>query len=108
MFWRMRSASSRRALSSPATRPWTDATRGGADPPLPKTPPLSPPGAPPAPLDGRDQRRAAPAQRKTRPSPTRRRPEEPIVARQPGDQAARRSLEFYDAVARRLAGQGGA
>jgi len=30
------------------------------------------------------------------------------MVRRAGEQVARRSLEFYDAVARRLAGQGGA
>ena len=31
-----------------------------------------------------------------------------VVIRRTGDQVARRSLDFYQAVARRLAGQGGA
>jgi hypothetical protein len=31
-----------------------------------------------------------------------------MVVRRAGEQVARRSLDFYDAVARRLAGQGGA
>src|SRR3954464_8216492 len=61
-----------------------------------------------APLDGRDQRRVDPAHRKTGSSSTRRRSEETIVVHRAGEQVARRSLEFYDAVARRLAGQGGA
>src|SRR3954471_9622984 len=61
-----------------------------------------------APLDGRDQRRVDPAHRKTSSSSTRRRPEETIVVRQAGEQVARRSLDFYDAVARSLASQGGA
>ena len=60
------------------------------------------------PLDGRDQRRIDPAHRKISSSSTRRRPEETIVVHRAGEQVARRSLDFYDAVARRLAGQGGA
>jgi len=61
-----------------------------------------------APLDGRDQRRLDPAHRKVSSSSTRRRPDETIVVHRAGEQVARRSLDFYDAVARRLAGQGGA
>jgi len=62
-----------------------------------------------APLDGRDQRQVDPAHRKViSSSSTRRRPEETIAVRRTGEQVARRSLDFYDAVARRLAGQGGA
>ncbi len=59
-----------------------------------------------APLEGRDQRRLDPAHRKL--SPLRRRPAEgePTVIRRPGDQVARRSLDFYEAVGRRLASQG--
>jgi len=59
-----------------------------------------------APLEGRDQRRLDPAHRK--PLPPRRRPAEgePIIIRRAGDRAARRSLDFYEAVGRRLAGQG--
>jgi transposase len=58
-----------------------------------------------APLEGRDQRRLDPAHRK--PLPPRRRPAEgePIIIRRAGDRAARRSLDFYEAVGRRLAGQ---
>jgi hypothetical protein len=43
-------------------------------------------------------------------SPPRRRQSDgkPIVIRRAGDQVARRSLDFYDAVGRRLADQGGA
>lgn len=59
-----------------------------------------------APLEGRDQRRLDPAHRK--PLPPRRRPAEgePIIIRRAGDRAARRSLDFYEAVGRRLAGEG--
>jgi transposase len=60
------------------------------------------------PLDGRDQRRIDPAHRKISSSSARRRPDETIVVHRAGEQVARRSLDFYDAVARRLAGQGGA
>ena len=58
-------------------------------------------------LEGRHQRRLAPGHRKM---PTR-----PSIGAEPGaipigragDIVARRSLDFYDAVARRLAGKGG-
>src|SRR5215213_7749701 len=60
------------------------------------------------PLDGRDQRRVDPAHRKTGSAHPRRCPDEPVVVRRAGEQVARRSLDFYDAVARQLAGQGGA
>ena len=62
------------------------------------------------PLEGRDQTRIDPAHRKIASSPSRRRSSDgaPIVIRRAGDQVARRSLDFYQAVARRLAGQGGA
>ena len=61
------------------------------------------------PLEGRDQTRIDPAHRRIL-APSRRRPSDgaPIVIRRAGDQVARRSLDFYQAVARRLAGQGGA
>jgi transposase len=62
-----------------------------------------------APLEGRDQKSLDPAHRKPMPPPRRRPTEsEIIVIRRAGDQVARRSLDFYDAVGRRLAGQGGA
>jgi transposase len=61
-----------------------------------------------APLDGRDRRRLDPAHRKAAPAGGRRGDGEPVVIRRAGDRVARRSLAFYDAVARRLAGQGGA
>jgi len=40
--------------------------------------------------------------------PPRRQPAEgePIIIRRAGDRVARRSLDFYEAVGRRLAGQG--
>jgi transposase len=60
------------------------------------------------PLDGRDQRRVDPAHRNLSSSSTRRCPEETMVVRRAGEQVARRSLDFYDAVARSLASQGGA
>jgi transposase len=63
-----------------------------------------------APLEGRGERRLDLAHRK--PTPTsRRRPTEAggaTVIRRPGDLAVRRSLDFYEAVGRRLAAQGGA
>lgn len=61
------------------------------------------------PLEGRDQKHVDPEHRKVV-SPSRRRQSDgrPIVIRRAGDQVARRSLDFYDAVARRLAEQGGA
>jgi transposase len=46
--------------------------------------------------------------RKALPPRHRRRADSELVIRRTGDQVARRSLDFYDAVARRLAGQGGA
>ena len=63
-----------------------------------------------APLEGRGERRLDPAHRKSA-SMSRRRPTEaggPILIRRPGDQTVRRSLDFYEAVGRRLATQGGA
>jgi len=60
------------------------------------------------PLEGRGEKRLDPAHRKSMP-PQRRRPAEtaPAIIRAPGDQVARRSLDFYEAVGRRLAAQGG-
>ena len=62
-----------------------------------------------APIEGRDQRRLDPAHRQPLPL-SRRRPAEgePIVIHRAGERAARRSLDFYEAVGRRLASQGGA
>ena len=54
------------------------------------------------PLEGRDQKRLDPAHRKILP-PRHRRRGERIVVRRTGDQVARRSLDFYDAIARKLA-----
>ncbi len=60
-----------------------------------------------APLEGRDQRRLDPAHRKPLGPPRRRSTDgEPIVIRRAGDHVARRSLDFYEAVGRGLAGQG--
>jgi hypothetical protein len=60
------------------------------------------------PLEGRDQTRLDPAHRKTSLPSRRRSPDGgSFVIRRPGDQVARRSLDFYDAVGRRLADQGG-
>ena len=60
-----------------------------------------------APLEGRDQRRLDPTHRKILLPSYRRRADSERVVRRTGDQVARRPLDFYDAVARRLAGQGG-
>ena len=60
------------------------------------------------PLEGRDQKHLDPAHRKALPPRHRRRAGGDRVIRRTGDQVARRSLDFYDAVARHLAGQGGA
>jgi len=61
-----------------------------------------------APLEGRDQRRIDPAHRRAVAAPHRRTATESILLARAGDVVARRSLEFYDAVARRLAHQGDA
>jgi hypothetical protein len=57
------------------------------------------------PLEGRDQTRLDPSHRKAS-APSRRRSseDEPIVIGRDDDRIARRSLDFYQAVARRLAG----
>ena len=60
-----------------------------------------------APLEGRDQRRLDPTHRTILLPSYRRRADSERVVRRTGDQVARRPLDFYDAVARRLAGQGG-
>jgi transposase len=60
------------------------------------------------PLEGRNQKRLDPAHRKVLPARNRRRAEAEHPIRRTGDQVARRSLDFYDAVARRLASHGGA
>jgi hypothetical protein len=57
-----------------------------------------------SPLEGRDQKRLDPAHRKVSSLRYRRRSDdERSVVRRTGDQVARRSLDYYDAVARRLA-----
>jgi Family of unknown function (DUF5681) len=58
-------------------------------------------------LEGRDQRRIDPAHRRAAPLPCRT-AREPIALHRAGEVVARRSLDFYEAVARRLASQGGA
>jgi hypothetical protein len=57
-------------------------------------------------LEGRNQRRVAPGHRKAPTSTTPRHPEtgQPIVIGRAGEVVARRSLDFYEAVALRLAG----
>ena len=60
-----------------------------------------------APLEGRGEKRLDPAHRKPLPPPRRRSTDgEPTVIRRAGDRVARRSLDFYAAVGRRLAGRG--
>jgi len=61
-----------------------------------------------APLEGRGEKRLDPAHRKALSFP-RRRPDElePAVLTRAGDHVARRPLDFYAAVGRRLATQGG-
>jgi transposase len=61
-----------------------------------------------APLEGRGERRLDPTHRRF-PAASRRRPHdpEPVVLARAGDRVARRSLDFYEAVGRRLAAQGG-
>jgi hypothetical protein len=60
------------------------------------------------PLEGRDQKHLDPAHRKAMPPRHRQRADGERLIRRASDQVARRSLDFYDAVARRLAGQAGA
>jgi hypothetical protein len=59
-------------------------------------------------LEGRDQRRIDPAHRRAVAAPHRRTATESILLPRAGDVVARRSLDFYEAVARRLANPGGA
>jgi transposase len=60
------------------------------------------------PLEGRDQTRVDPAHRHASATSRRRSSDgAPVIVHRAGDQVARRSLDFYQAVARRLAGQGG-
>jgi hypothetical protein len=58
-------------------------------------------------LEGRNQRRVAPGHRKAPASAADRRAgaDAPIVIGRTGDVVARRSLDFYQAIALRLAGQ---
>jgi transposase len=62
-----------------------------------------------APLEGRGEKRLDPTHRRAPVAP-RRRPsnEEPVVLARAGDRVACRSLDFYEAVGRRLAAPGGA
>ncbi len=61
-----------------------------------------------APVEGRGEKRLDPSHRKPG-SPCRRSPRdpEPVVLARAGDRVVRRSLDFYAAVGRRLAGLGG-
>jgi transposase len=60
-----------------------------------------------APLEGRGEKRLDPSHRKPG-SPCRRSPrDEPLILTRAGDRVLRRSLDFYAAVGRRLAGVGG-
>ena len=61
-----------------------------------------------APLEGRGEKRLDPSHRKPV-SSCRRSPREPepLILTSAGDRVVRRSLDFYDAVGRRLAGLGG-
>ncbi len=63
-----------------------------------------------APLEGRGERRLDPAHRKAMSFPRRRagEPDPVVLLARAGDQAARRPLDFYAAVGRRLANQGAA
>jgi hypothetical protein len=54
-------------------------------------------------LEGRHQRRVAPGHRKGSAGPSRRAANGAVIVTRTGDMVAQRSLEFYDAVARRLA-----
>jgi transposase len=59
------------------------------------------------PLEGRDQKRLDPAHRKAIVPPQQwPRQGEPVIIRRAGDQVARRSLDFYEAVGQRLAQRG--
>ena len=57
-------------------------------------------------LEGRNQRRVAPGHRKALPSTDHRRAgaDQPIAIGRAGEVVARRSLDFYEAIALRLAG----
>jgi hypothetical protein len=54
-------------------------------------------------LEGRHQRHVAAGHRKGMPAKRRRRGDDTVISARSGDVVAQRSLEFYDAVARRLA-----
>src|SRR6266404_2166343 len=58
-------------------------------------------------LEGRHQRRVAPGHRKMPSPPRNTAAQEPGLLGRAGDVVARRSLDFYEAVARRLAADGG-
>jgi hypothetical protein len=58
-------------------------------------------------LEGRHQRRVAPGHRKMPSIPRNSTAQEPGMLGRAGDVVARRSLDFYEAVARRLAAEGG-
>ena len=62
-----------------------------------------------APLEGRGEKRLDPAHRKlARFCPRRPNDPEPVILTRAGDRVVRRSLDFYEAVGRRLAARGGA
>ena len=60
-----------------------------------------------APLEGRGEKRLDPSHRKPVSSCRRSPRDEPLILTRAGDRVLRRSLDFYDAVGRRLAGLGG-
>ena len=61
-----------------------------------------------APLEGRGEKRLDPSHRKPVGAFRRSLRDEPPILIRAGDRVARRSLDFYAAVGRRLAGRGGA
>jgi transposase len=61
-----------------------------------------------APLEGRGEKRLDPSHRKPISSGRRSLRDEPLILTRAGDRVVRRSLDFYAAVGRRLAAQGGA
>ena len=60
-----------------------------------------------APLEGRGEKRLDPSHRKPVSSCRRSLRDEPLILTRAGDRVVRRSLDFYAAVGRRLAGVGG-
>ena len=56
-------------------------------------------------LEGRQQRRIAPGHRQGGTGPRRRMTDDSVVIGRTGDMVAQRPLDFYDAVARRMAGE---